>query len=117
MGSFSNNDGLSVKINDASGFQFNVATKGSKIEATQNNNPALSEIRNLLDDLLSKIPDELSEEIKKQIRDTISGIKGELQKPVPNKGAIRSMLSGMKTLSNGVQFVAAITTIIKNFTG
>jgi hypothetical protein len=112
MSSFSNKDGVTVKINEASGFQFNVATQGSKIRATQNNNPAVSEIMNLLDDLLSKIPKELSGEKKEQIRDSVSAIKTELQKPVPNKGAIKTMLFGMKMFSDVAQFVAAITTIL-----
>jgi hypothetical protein len=112
MGGFSNNDGVSINVNGASGSQFNVALQGSKIKATQNNNPALSEINNLLEDLLSKIPVELSNDIKEQIKDSVSAIKAELQNPVPNKGAIKTMLFGMKTLSNAAQFLSAIATIL-----
>jgi hypothetical protein len=112
MSSFSEHDGININANGASGSQFNVAVQGSKINATQNNNPALSEIMNLLDDLLSKIPGELSNEIKEQIRDSVSAIKAELQNPVPNKGVIKTMLFGMRSLSNVAQFAAAITTIL-----
>jgi hypothetical protein len=115
MGGVSKNDGVNINLNDASGSQFNVALQGSKIIATQNNNPSLSEIMNLLDDLLSKIPKELSNEIKGQIRDSVSAIKAELQNPVPNRGAIKTMLFGMKTFSDVTQFVAAVTTILGFF--
>jgi riboflavin synthase alpha subunit len=97
MGGFSNSDGVSINVNGASGSQFNVAVQGSKIKATQNNNPILPEINNLLDDLLSKIHEELSNEIKEQIKNSVSAIKKELQNPVPNKDAIKTMLFGMKT--------------------
>jgi molecular chaperone DnaK (HSP70) len=90
--------------------------QGSKIKATQNNNPTLPEINNLLDDLLSKINEKLSDEIKEQIKNSVSAIKKELQNPAPNKDAIKTMLFGMKTLSNATQFAAAITTILGFFT-
>jgi hypothetical protein len=113
MSSIFSKDGVNINVNSASGSQFNIALQGSKIKATQNSNPSLSEINNLLDDLLSKIPEELSKEIKEQIKDSISVIKTELQNPAPNKGIIRTLLFGVKTLSNATQLAAAIATILE----
>jgi hypothetical protein len=115
MGGFNNNSGVNINVNDGSGSQFNVALQGSEIKATQNNNPAFFEVKSLLDDLLTKIPAELSNEIKQQIKDSVSAVNAELQNSVPNKGAIKTMLFGMKTLSNVTQFAAAITAILGYF--
>jgi uncharacterized Zn-finger protein len=115
MGSFSKNAGVSISVNSASGSQINVALQDSKINATQNNNPALSEVQNLLDDLLSKIPAELPNETREEIKDIVSAVKAEMQNPVPNKSVIKPMLFGLKAFLRGTELAAAVTTILGFF--
>jgi hypothetical protein len=115
MSSFSKHEGVNISVNSNSGSLINVALQDSEINATQNNNPALSEVQNLLNDLLSKIPAELPNETREEIKDIGAAVKTEMQKPAPHKSVIKSMLFGLKALLKGTELAAAVVTILSFF--
>jgi hypothetical protein len=104
---------ISVNIQDSTNSQINVATDGSKIKATQNNNPALNEIIKLLDVLKTQIPNDLQASIKEQVIESISAVQSEIKKQEPNNHIIKTLLLGIKGLVNTVGFAASIVTILQ----
>jgi hypothetical protein len=103
---------INVNINGSTNSQVNVAAEGSTINAKQYNNPALNDILQLLDSLISQIPNNVSAEIKQQVTDSISAIKSELKIEKPNKNMIKTLLYGMKGLVTATGFLASIAAIL-----
>jgi len=88
--------------------QFNVATDGSTIVPTQNNN-TMQEFDKLIQDLQNTLKD-ISEENLQIVKDCIEVIE-TLKEEKPKKGLIRMALTTLKGIKGTAEFVAAVVAI------
>jgi len=74
-------------------------------------NPNISELEQLIENLLKTTNDSfLAEEIE-SIHDNVEVIREELSKSAPKKGFIKTALSGLKAIKGSAEFVAAVAAI------
>ncbi len=99
--------------------QINISKDYSKIDAIQNNSINMEQLNNLIDKVKQSIPEEINDDDKEIIIDTIEGLKEEIEKPKIKKGRIKSFLTtidnSISKFSNYAQLAAALIEIVNFF--
>ena len=101
---------LNIENSNLGNTQLNVATDGSIINSTQNND-SIHELDKLIGNLRNTLKD-MAEENQEIINDCIEVIE-TLKDEKPKKGIIRMALATLKGIAGTAEFVAAVTAIVQ----
>lgn len=111
-------DGGNSVTNNTSGsvqsLQLNQSTGNSTIHAIQTNGISSSELRVLLDEIISTAETEINDpESMEDVRDSIEIVRAQMESGEPKRGALTGALSVLHGVNGGVQFMAALVQIIE----
>lgn len=93
--------------------QVNVANDDAKINAKQNSGIDITQLENILSDVIKAIPHELDTKSQEEIRDSLEVIKDEVMKPKPRKGFMEVVLKYLSGINTTTQFAAAVATLVQ----
>lgn len=99
-----------IKDSNLENTQFNVATDGSTITSTQNNNP-MQELDKLIKDLQDTLGG-IGEENQQVVKDCIE-VMETLKEEKPKKGIIRMALTTLQGIKDTTEFAAAVAAIVQ----
>ena len=91
--------------------QVNVANNNATVNATQRNGIDVSQLENIISDIMKNIPTDITQEEKEQISDSVEVIRAEVQSASPRKGFIKTALKGLQAINGTAQFGAAIVSL------
>lgn len=91
--------------------QFNLATNDSKITASQNNFLDIAELNTLIENAVKSLPQNISDEKRKEITENLEFIKTEIQNSNPRKTIIKNTLSVLKATVATAGFLASLAKI------
>ncbi|GHU82591.1 hypothetical protein FACS189468_6970 [Spirochaetia bacterium] len=98
--------------------QINSATEDAVIHATQNNGLNKQELETILTNLLQKIPSNITEQEKEQIKDSVDVIRTEVKNTQPKKSMIKTAIEGlMKFIKGSVEFATVVKSLVEFFKG
>ncbi len=93
--------------------QVNVANDNATVHATQSNGIDVSQLENIIADIMKHMPTDITQEEQEQIRDSVEVIRAEVQSANPRKGFIKTALKGLQAINGTAQFGAAIATLVQ----
>ena len=93
--------------------QVNVANDNATVHATQSNGIDVSQLENIIADIMKHMPTDITQEEQEQIRDSVEVIRAEVQSANPRKGFIKTALKGLQAINGTAQFGSAIATLVQ----
>lgn len=93
--------------------QVNMANDKAIINATQNNGIDVSQLEDIISNIMKSIPNDLTQDEQEQITDSIKVIRDEIQTINPRKGFVKTALRGLQAINGTAQFGAAVATLVQ----
>jgi len=110
------NDGNQYTFNLQEGKnQLNFASNGSTITAIQNNSLDIAELNTLIENAIKSLPQNISEEKRKETTENLEFITTESQNPNPRKPIIKNTLLALKATVTTAGFLASLAKIFEFF--
>lgn len=99
----------SINVKDG---QVNIANDNATINATQNIGINTDELKKLLDAVRAEIPDNIPEEDKETVNDSLDVISSELLSDSPNEKNVKSQFKLLKKIDCGVKFASSCFSLL-----
>jgi len=111
-----NNNGNNINLNlQGDGNQLSFATNNANITATQYNSLDIKELKILLENVFKSLPQDICNEKRDDVKESLAAIHSEVQSQNPRKIIIKNTISALKGIATTAGFLAAIAKLAEFF--